>query len=229
MTELEIRDSSLTEWAESARQAAAIAVSLSKTAFVSSTLKGKPEEVTGAILTGHEVGLAPMAAVRSIDIISGTPAMRAVLMRGLVQAAGHDVWVKEQTTKRAVVCGQRKGSDHVQTSTWTIERATALGLTTKDNWRKQPDAMLVARATAEVCRLIASDVLLGLAYAVEELEETADAEPPRKAKRKPLESVETEPVAEIEAAPEPDVDEPESAAVEESTDWPPVTPPGDAA
>lgn len=229
MTELEIRDSSLTEWAESARQAAAIAVSLSKTAFVSSTLKGKPEEVTGAILTGHEVGLAPMAAVRSIDIISGTPAMRAVLMRGLVQAAGHDVWVKEQTTKRAVVCGQRKGSEHVQTSTWTIERATALGLTTKDNWRKQPDAMLVARATAEVCRLIASDVLLGLAYAVEELEETADAEPPKRAKRRPIEAVDAEPVAEIEAAPEAaePVEQPDGEPVD--GEWPPVTPPGDAA
>lgn len=220
MSELEIRDGSLMEWAESARQAAAIAVSLSKTAFVSQTLRGKPEEVTGAILTGHEVGLAPMAAVRSIDIISGTPAMRAVLMRGLVQAAGHDVWVETSTTTKAVVCGQRKGSEHVQKSTWTMERATALGLTSKDNWRKQPDAMLVARATAEVCRLIASDVLLGLAYAVEELEE-AETAPPKKAKRAPIAEIEPAPEPEPEAVPAdldggalewPDGTEPESEA-----------------
>ena len=39
--------------------------------------------------------------------------------------AGHDVWVEEQTDKRAVVCGQRRGSEHVQKSTWTIDRASA--------------------------------------------------------------------------------------------------------
>ncbi len=199
MTELavptpEVGDSPLMQWARDASEAHRIAVSLSKTSFVSTTLRGKPDEITGAILTGQEIGLEPMSALRSIDIIQGTPAMRANALRGLVQSRGHEVWVEgEPTASRAVVCGQRKGSDRVQKSVWTIDRAQRLGLTTKDNWRKQPEAMLVARATAEVCRLIASDVLLGLPYAVEELDEGVESKP-RTARRKP-EPVEVDPPA----------------------------------
>lgn len=209
--------SSLTEWAKEAREASQIAQSLAKTAFVSTTLRGKPDEVTGAILTGHEVGLKPMAAVRSIDVIQGTPAMRAVAMRALVQSAGHDLWVEETSLTRAVVCGRRKGSEHVQKSVWTIDRAKRLGLTSKDNWSKQPDAMLIARATAECCRLIAADVLLGLPYAVEELAdvdpaEVEDAPKKRTAKRKPLPDVEA---PELEP---PVVETPEEQAAEAATD-----------
>lgn len=213
-------ESSLTEWAKEAREAHVIAQSLAKTAFVSTTLRGKPEEVTGAILTGHEVGLKPMAAVRSIDIIQGTPAMRAVAMRALVQSAGHDVWVEESSLTRAVVCGQRKGSQHVQKSTWTIDRAKRLGLTSKDNWSKQPDAMLIARATAECCRLVAADVLLGLPYAAEELQdlepETESKPRKRTAKRAPLPEIEPPALVEPDA-PEPD-DTPEEQAAEAATD-----------
>lgn len=197
-------ESKLMLWARDAQAAYRISQSLAKTSFVSGTLRGKPEEITAAILTGQEVGLEPLSALRSIDIISGTPAMRAHALRGLVQSRGHDVWVEEQTPEKAVVCGQRKGSQHVQRSVWTIDRASRLGLTSKDNWKKQPEAMLVARATAEVCRLVASDVLLGLPYAVEELDDApAEVAKPKTAKRK------TEPVA-VEPPP---LDVPEAEAV----------------
>lgn len=209
-------ESSLIEWAKEAHEAHKIAQSLAKTAFVSTTLRGKPEEVTGAILTGHEVGLRPMAAVRSIDVIQGTPAMRAVAMRALVQSAGHDLWVEETTLTRAVVCGRRRGSEHVQKSVWTIDRAKRLGLTSKDNWTKQPDAMLIARATAECCRLIAADVLLGLPYAVEELDDVEAVEPPKKrtAKRAPLPEVEPPAIEEPETPEEVEAE----AATEQGDD-----------
>lgn len=217
-----ILDTKLARWAQDARQAHSVGVSLSRTAFVSSTLKGKPEEIAAAILTGQEIGLDPMSALRSIDIISGTPAMRANALRGLVQSRGHEVWVEEQTDRKAIVCGQRKGSEHVQRSTWTFERATQLGLTGKDNWRKQPSAMLVARATAEVCRLIASDVLLGLPYAVEELADDAPDKPVKVARKKPA-------AAEIEA---PVLDEPTAEPIAEPDapvmDWPDAAKPGAA-
>lgn len=219
-------ESALVRWARDAREAHQIALSLSKTAFVSSTLRGKPDELTGAILTGQEVGLPPMAAARSIDVIQGTPAMRAVAMRALVQSRGHKIRVIEQTISRAVVQGWRvdETKEDAQKSTWTIERAARLGLTGKDNWQKQPEAMLVARATAELCRLIASDVLLGLAYAVEELQDQPDVEPeaPRRtAKRRAVEP-EPEPAApELDATPEAEP-EPEPAV------WPEVALPPDA-
>lgn len=223
-------DSDLIRWARDAREAHTIATSLVKTSFVPQSMANKPHEAAAAILTGAEVGLTPMAALRSIDIIQGTPAMRAHALRGLVQARGHEVWVEESGPVQAIVCGRRKGSDHEQRSVWTIDRARLLKLTDKPNWKNQPQAMLIARATSELCRLIASDVLLGLPYSIEELtDETPETPVPvaRKAVRRavapeveapPLDALEPAPVVEVEAAPE----------VEPSTEWPDVTPPGDA-
>ena len=49
-----------------------------------------------------------------------------------------------------------------------FERAGQLGLTSKDQWKKQPQTMLVARATGELCRLVAADALSAVPYAAEE-------------------------------------------------------------
>ena len=168
---------SLESWAEQAKAAAYIAKALASTPFVPASLRvaGDTERtianVAAALLTGQELGLEPMAALRSIDVINGTPALRAVALRALVQRAGHQVWLVESSKTQAVVKGKRRGDTETQESKWTIERARDLGLTGRDQWKKQPAAMLIARATAELCRLIASDVILGLAYAAEELDD----------------------------------------------------------
>jgi len=207
--------SDLMQWAMDAAEAHKIATSLVKTTFVPDSMRGKPDEATAAILTGQEIGLAPMAALRSIDIISGTPAMRAHALRGLVQSKGHEVWLEEANSTRAIVCGRRKGTEQVQKSVWTMDRAKALGLAGRDQWRKQPQAMLVARATAECCRLVASDVILGIPYAVEELGDDVEVVggAPSKAKR----TARRKPVAETVELPEPVVEPPaiEPAPAEE--------------
>lgn len=179
----EMPQTPLLVWAQEARQAAQIAESLSKTSFVPATLRGKPADITAAILAGQELGLQPMASLRSMDIIQGTPALRAHAMRGLVQSKGHSVQLVESTETRCVMRGRRKGEDEWQEVDWTIQRATALGLTSKSEWKKQPKTMLVARATGEVCRLIASDVLYAMPYATEELDgfEASAEQPQRRA------------------------------------------------
>lgn len=159
----------LMDWAQSAAAAHEIARSLVQTSFVPEGFRGKPDEATAAILAGIEVGLQPMAALRSFDVIQGTAAPRANTLRAIVQSQGHEVWVVESTDTRAIVAGRRRGSTKDQTSTWTMDRAKRLGLTGKKNWQAQPQAMLVARATSELCRLIASDAILGLPYSIEEL------------------------------------------------------------
>ena len=184
--------SSLEAWAEQAKAAAYIARSLAGTPFVPGSLRvaGDTERTTAnvaaALLTGSELGLEPMAALRSIDVIQGTPALRAVALRALVQRAGHQIWLVESSKTQAVVRGKRRGDPEAQESKWTIERAKELGLASKDNWKKQPAAMLVARATAECCRLIASDVLLGLPYVAEEIgdPETEQTQAPAPAARR---------------------------------------------
>jgi hypothetical protein len=156
-------------WAYEARQAHSIAQSLAGTTFVPQSMKGNVGDITGAILAGAELGMQPIAALRSIDVIQGTPALRAIAMRGLVQNQGHEIELLESTATRCVMRGRRAGAEKWQTVEWTIERAQQMGLTAKQQWKLQPTAMLIARCTGELCRLIAADVLLAMPYSAEEL------------------------------------------------------------
>jgi hypothetical protein len=175
----------LEAWAQSFLTLAHVSGDMAKTAFVPASLRvirqnGKTQvydpqataaQVTAAILTGRELGLEPMAALRSINVINATPALSALALRGIVLAAGHRIWVEEANNTRATVAGIRAGDDHEQRVTWTLDDAKARGLAGRPNWRTQPRNMLIARATAEVARLVAADAILGLPYAVEELED----------------------------------------------------------
>lgn len=165
----------LSEWATSAQAASAVAAELCRSSFVPDSFRGKPNEATAAILAGLEVGLQPMAALRSFDVIQGQAAARAITLRAIVQSHGHEVEVVESTATRCKVRGRRRGSDAWQEVTWTMDRARQLGVTNKPNWKNQPQAMLVARATSEICRLIASDAILGIAYSSEEIADGAGA------------------------------------------------------
>ena len=166
---------SLERWAAAATAAHRMAEKLVVTSFVPEAYRGRPHEATAAILAGAEMGLSPMASLKAFDVINGVAAPRAITLRAIVQSRGHRMWEVEVTDERVVVQGQRKGESVIHESVWTLERARALKLTDKDNWRKQPRAMLLARATAECARMTAADAILGIAYSAEEI---ADGERP---------------------------------------------------
>lgn len=174
-------------WVDVAQKTHQVSLSLAKTSFVPASMRGKAEEITACIMAGRELGLEPMSALRAIDIIDGNPTLRALAMRAIAQSRGHEVWVEESTMNKAVVCGIRAGTQNEQTSVWTIERAKQAGLTGKSNWTKNPTAMLVARATSELCRLIAADALLAMPYSSEEMRDERDVQP----QPAPAESTET--------------------------------------
>jgi len=193
MTELAIRDdrsavalvdsrdqsiARLADWAQAADAAYKVADKLCDTQFVPVSYRKKPYEATAAILAGAEVGLSPMASLRAFDNIQGTPAPKAITLRAIVQAQGHEVRIEESSDTRAVVAVRRRGSDEWQRSVWTIDRARKMGLTTKDQWKNQPAAMLIARATSEGCRWIAADAIMGMPYSVEELRDGDGVEEP---------------------------------------------------
>ena len=168
---------SLAEWAGEVRAAAQIAEGLCRTSFVPKHFYDKPAETAAAILTGYELGLSPMAAVRSIFIISGTPGMYAKSMVAVVQSRGHEVWIPEQSDERVVVCGRRKGSQHVFETVWDRARVVKAKLTGNAKYQENPQQMMVARGQAEICRQVAADALHGIPYAVEELDDFPDASP----------------------------------------------------
>ena len=159
--------------------AADLADRLAKTDFVPQGLRGKPEAVMAAMLQGHEVGLPPMMSLSKIAVINGRPSMASEAMRALVLSHGHEIWFDEKNTTKVTVCGSRAGSDRVSRVTWTMDDAKRAGLAGKDGWRKYPRAYLTARATSELCRDIFADVLGGVSYTPEEVEdlEVIDLDP----------------------------------------------------
>ena len=208
MTDIEIRNqgaivplqstggTDLRLWAEQATAAAVYAEAICRTSMVPSAYKGKPEEATAAILAGAELGLSPMASLRAFDNIQGVPAPKALMLRAVVLGQGHEVKIVETTPERAQVAGRRRGDDEWQISVWDLDRARKLDLLKKDQWQKQPQAMLVARATAEVCRWIAADAIMGMPYAAEEIEDQPALAPSPVARRLTVTDLDEQPALE---------------------------------
>lgn len=201
----------LVAWAQAAHAAHELATALSRTAFVPKHFQGNAADATAAIILGDELGLSPISALRSIYVIGGAPALYARAMVALVMSHGHRIWTVEDTPTRVTVAGQRRGSDRVEQVTWTAERARKAGYTSNRKYETDPQAMLYARASGDVARRIAPDVIAGVPATVEEIElgETSTvtvtrAEPaaPRRVSRKPAPVVE-EPPLDVEPNPVP--------------------------
>jgi len=162
-------ESSLEKWAREASAISGIANAIAQTSLAGA-YRGKRDEIVAVVLAGHELGIKPMTSLKSIDVIQGQPALRAHAMRGIVLKQGHEIELVESDDQHCVMRGRRKGADAWQTVVWDLGRARQMGLLNKDQWKKQPKTMLIARATGEICRLIAADALHGMPYVAEELD-----------------------------------------------------------
>lgn len=152
-----------------------LAQRVNATPFVPKAMQGKPEHVLACVLYGKELGLGPMQALNSIHVIEGRAAASPELMRALVASAGHRIDITENTNEACTMKGVRVDTQAEATVRWTLDDAKLANLTGKDNWRKYPRAMLAARATSELCRLLFPDVIAGLSYTPEEVESISDA------------------------------------------------------
>lgn len=153
--------------------ASKVVEALSQTTFVPKEYRGKPAELLAAILTGAEMGLPPMTAMNQFHPIQGRSVPSATAMRAVVLSQGHSLWVEESSDKKVTVCGRRRGAPVEESTrvTWTEDKAKRAGLSGKENWRKYPQQMLIARATAELCRTVFADCLAGIPYTAEEVED----------------------------------------------------------
>jgi len=202
----------LVAWAQAAQAANQLARALVTTTFVPA---GETEgNATAKILMGDELGLSPIASLRSIYVVHGTPALYARSMVALAQSHGHEIWTEETSDAKVVVCGRRKGADHVERSEWTMARATKAGYTTNKKYSSNPQEMLYSKAAGEIARKVAADTLAGIPYSVEDLElgevatVTVSREPavPRKVSRapkpEPVEPTFDEPAVDVTEMPE---------------------------
>lgn len=149
---------------------------IANTPFVPSAFRGKPEAVFAAILYGDELGLGPMQSLNSIHVIEGKPSMAPELMRALVARAGHRLDVKLASNDKVILWGKRADNDSEATVEWSMKDAQQAGLAGRGAWKTYPRAMLLARATSELCRMIFADVVAGLSYTPEEASSIAGVE-----------------------------------------------------
>lgn len=154
---------------EEINQMMELARHLLQSGFLPEAIK-KPEAALAIMCTARELGIGPMLAFRTIDVIQGTPALRGKLMLALVRRSAQGyIKQKIRSADRAVVVSKRADEPETEYE-FTMDEAKALGLAGKANWIKQPATMLFWRAVSKAAHAEWADVIGGL-YMPDELGE----------------------------------------------------------
>jgi len=136
-------------------------------------------EVATKIITGLEMGISPVRAVRHIDTIDGKPSVSAQLSAAMLQMSENfDYDVDEVDVDfdddgnvldgLARVCISKNGEKQ-GCAEFTWNEAKAANLTWKDNWESYPRDMLFARAMKRAKKWYAPSVGIGREYMPDEL------------------------------------------------------------
>ncbi|GAA3962838.1 hypothetical protein [Gordonia caeni] len=160
----------LLQHAQTMQAAHQLATALCSSELVPAMYRGKPDNGAAAILYGAELGLSPIQAMQQIFVVHGAPAIYARTMVALVKSKGYLVQTVESSDASVTVAGRDPRTGVEEVSTWTFERAQKAGYTKNSKYGTDPQGMLYAKAATEVCRKLAPEVLLGIAYSREELE-----------------------------------------------------------
>lgn len=192
----------LREHVNSLKEAHYFADAICRTSMCPDIYRNRPQEATAVILYGHELGLSPMAALQVVINVHGKPGLEARTMKALLKSRGFKFRVTERSATRfrieAWEPGSSKSDPPDEVSEWTMERAVLAQFaprpdpTTKSGYKEfnkksggtavdgnmkyitQPTEMLEAKGTAEVCRAIAPEILLGLPLATDEFDDIRD-------------------------------------------------------
>jgi hypothetical protein len=125
-------------------------------------------QVAAVILAGRELGVGPMAALRSFYLVNGKLGMDASFVSGRMLAHGIALeWLRDDD-ECASVRLSRAGMPPY-TSTFSRADAERAGLWGSATWRKYPRAMLRARAITAGARAYAADCFAGSVYTPDEL------------------------------------------------------------
>jgi hypothetical protein len=136
-------------------------------------LRGKPTDMALVIMTGAEVGLPPMASLRLYTTWDGVPRLMAEGVRAVILQSPAIEYFEMATCSdtEATWIGKRRGRPE-KSVTWTIERAKRAGLLDKPVWKAYQQDMLNARASMQLGRILAPDVVAGMVA----LEEARDGD-----------------------------------------------------
>lgn len=157
-------------------QALTFAGYLADSDMVPKDFKGKPGNCLIAMQWGAELGLKPLQALQNLAIINGRPSLWGDAVIALVRGSALCEYVVEDDDGKVATCKVKRRGEPEQARTFSMEDATAAGLSTKQGpWTQYPKRMRQMRARAFALRDVFPDVLRGLPVA-EELMDT----PPEK-------------------------------------------------
>lgn len=169
------------EWNLMWKQAEVIA----KSGLVPNSI-ASPDKVIVVMMTGRELGMPTMTALRSIDVIQGQPAIKPQAMIGLIERSGllEDIRVEDDGQACTVTMTRAGRAPHsetfsmddarqMMTSEYRDGKKRVIPLAEKYNWKQMPATMRKWRAIAACAKVVFPDVILGL-YTTEEF---GDARP----------------------------------------------------
>ncbi len=126
------------------------------------------EKALAIMQKGKELGIPPMEALSSINVIQGKPSVSPQLMLALARRTGELLDMKMETSEKGATVTVTRKSQSPYTTTFGVKEATDLGLMAKDNYKKQAGTMFGWRALAANLRITFPDAISGL-YLVEEM------------------------------------------------------------
>lgn len=189
----------------------------------------QPANVLLALELGEALGIPAIQAITGIHVIEGKPSASAELIGSLVRRAGHKLRIKVDHQRTAVLAQLIRADDpdHTFEARWDLDRAKQAGLTGKDNWRKDPIAMLTARAVTQVARQGAPDALYGVSHTPDEVTFTVPSVARLHQNRVTAAEIlaQADDVIDAETG---EVIDAETVEPDQQSDWPEVAQPADA-
>lgn len=178
----------------------AYANAVAKAGIIPQAYRGKPADIIVAMGFGQSMGLSPAESLYRINVIQGKPTASAELIAAQVRKAGHKLRISKDESKLSVTATIVRADDPEYPISVTRDKAWAqqMGLTGKDNYKKQPLTMLTWRAITACAREACPEALFGVAYTPDEMHDLDDTrQTPQNAAEQPMkaEVVSVEPVA----------------------------------
>lgn len=166
---------------EMRRDMAEAAIYAQAGALVPSQMRGNAGDMYILMQIAKHLNVPVISVLRGFSFIGDKdvkPTMTAQFMAGLVRNAGHTLreqWDAETSTATAVII-RKDDPQFEHVAVWDEEKARVAGLwESTPTWVQYPKAMLMARATSEVCRQAVSEVLMGFSYVPEEFQSQESA------------------------------------------------------
>jgi len=142
-------------------------------------LRGREADVLLVMMTGAEMGLSTMQALRNLHVIDGRIGMSAAMIRSRCQSHPDcEVFeVAEADATHAVVEVKKRSWGERRLVVWTLDDAERAQLTQPDSlWSRWPQEMCVARATTRAATMYFPEVTSGI-FAEEDLKAMPPPEP----------------------------------------------------